>query len=119
MPNPISWILSVQVKEGRGDDFQSLIHEMVSQTQAGEPGTLLYEFHASADGREYQVMERYANSDATMVHLGNFGQQFMARFFDAVNPMSMVVYGSPSDAVRQGLAGLNPVYLATSAGFAR
>ena len=44
--------------------------EMVEATR-GEAGTLGYEWFLT--GRVCRILERYADSDAVIIHLGNFG----------------------------------------------
>lgn len=119
MSEHVSWMFDLTVNAGKEAELQSLMAEMVAATQADEPGALDYEWHFSEDGTRLHLFERYVDSEATMVHLGNFGAKFMARFMGCVTPAGMVVYGAPSDAVRKGLAGLRPVYMERSAGFRR
>lgn len=118
MSTVVSWNLQVSVREGRLDDFRSLMNEMVESTQM-EAGTLSYEWFLSEDDTECHIYERYADSDAVMVHLGNFGPKFASRFMESVEPTSLSVYGEPSDEVRTALDSLGAVYLGTFGGFSR
>lgn len=119
MSSTVSWILDLDIKEGRNADFAALMQEMVTATEAGEPGALNYEWVSTADGAKCQIYERYVDSAATMVHLGNFGEKFAARFMDIMTPTRFVVYGSPDAAVREALAPLGAVYMERAAGFTR
>ncbi len=65
------------------------------------------------------IYERYADSDAALVHLGNFGAKFAERFLECFEPTSLFVYGEPSDEARAALDGLGAVYLGTVGGFSR
>lgn len=40
MRSDVCWMLELEVQEGREDNFGVLMAEMVSATQANEPGTL-------------------------------------------------------------------------------
>jgi len=93
--------------------------EMVSATLANEPGTLNYEWSTSADGKLCHIYERYVDSAAVMTHLGTFGERFAARFLEVLKPVRFVVYGSPSTAVKDALAGFNPIYMQAVGGFSR
>jgi quinol monooxygenase YgiN len=118
MSTNISWVLRVSIREGRLADFKSLMHEMVDSTQT-ESGALRYEWFLSANKNTCHLYERYADSDAVMAHLGNFGSKFAERFLAAVEPTSLSVYGEPSDAVRATLDGFGAEYLGSFGGFGR
>jgi hypothetical protein len=54
-----------------------------------------------------------------MTHLANFGKNFAKRFMPMVKPVRFDVYGSPSEDVKKGLAGLGPIYHQPTTGFVR
>lgn len=112
----IHWVLMLTVNEGKESDLQTLMAEM-SEATLDEAGTTRYEW--LRDGDTVHLYERYVDSDAAMVHLGNFGATFAERFFDALTATGMDVYGPASDALRENLAGLDPAYYELVAGFAR
>ena len=118
MSNVVSWSLQMSVREGRLDDLRTLVRELVEATRA-EVGTLTYEYFLSDDGGACHIYERYADSDAAMAHLGNFGENFADRFMECFEPQSLSVYGEPSDEVRVALDGFGAVYLGTLEGFSR
>ena len=47
MTDTVSWNLHVNIREGRLEDFRALMGEMVSATEANEPGTQVYEWFLS------------------------------------------------------------------------
>lgn len=112
----VSWNLRVSVREGRLKEFRSLMHEMVKSTRM-ESGTLAYEWFLSEDKNTCHLYERYADSDAVMAHLGNFGPKFASRFLEYVEPTSLCVYGEPTDEVRAALKGFGAEHLGTFGGF--
>lgn len=118
MSNPISWNLQMAVKEGRLDKARALATEMVSATRQ-EPGTLVYEWFLSDDGKRCHINERFADSEAALAHLGNFGAKFADRFLDCFEPTSLSVYGEPSTEARAALDGLGATYLGQLDGFRR
>ena len=119
MSDVVHWLLEVNINDGELDNFKALMNEMVSVTQANEPGTMNYEWFISDDGKSCHIYERYVDSAATMTHLASFGQNFAERFLAAVAPARFVVYGNPSDEVRGALAAFGAVYMSQIAGFAR
>ncbi len=119
MTENVYWLLTVDVNPGKMDDATSLMQEMVSATQDNEPGTLNYEWNFSADKSSIHLFERYANSEAIMIHLGNFGSKYAERFMQCFSPTGLSVYGKPSADVQDALAAFGPVYYSQAAGFAR
>ena len=93
--------------------------EMVDTTQTNEPGAINYEWTIAEDNATIHIYERYADSEATMVHLGAFGEKFAERFMSQVDPTRFDVYGNPNDQVKEALSGLGPVYMTPIGGFVR
>ncbi len=119
MSSEISWMLELDVREGRETALRTLMAEMVDATRANEPDTLAYVWNLTADGGTVHLYERYADSAAVLTHLGTFGQRFADRFFDILKPTRFTVYGVPTASAREAMAGLRPVYMAPAAGFQR
>ena len=119
MNNYVSWMLELEVQQGREGALRDLMPEMVNATKTNEAGTLDYEWSTSADGKQCHIFERYVDSAAVMTHLGTFGERFAGRFLEILKPVRFVVYGSPSAAVREALAGFSPVYMEPLGGFSR
>lgn len=117
MSAEVSWVLEMNIKPGELENWTALMGEMVAATEANEPGTLAYQWFI--DGSTCHIYERYVDSDAVMVHLGAFGASFADRFMGAADPSLMFIYGDPSPAVREALAGMQPRYLGVFGGFAR
>lgn len=118
MEGQVSWVVELAVKPGRLDAFKTLMDEMVAGTTP-EPGTLNYEWYISDDGGTVHIYEKYADSEATVAHLNGFMQKWAERFLAAVDVTRFTVYGSPTDAARELLAGFGGTYLAPWGGFAR
>ena len=117
MSDTVSWNLQLSVHPGKLEDFRSLMHEMVASTRE-ENGCLSYEWYVSDDGAACHLNERYADSNAALEHLGNFGSKFAERFLACVSPTSFLVYGDPSQEVRGVLDGFGARYLGHFGGFA-
>ncbi len=107
------------VRDGCLDDARALVPEMVAATRRDEPGALTYEYFLSEDGSSCHIYERYADSQAVMAHLGNFGTHFADRFMACFEPTSLSVYGPASNEVRDALAGFGATHLGLLAGFSR
>jgi len=117
MQKTVHWLLEVSINKGQLDTFKVLIQEMVAATQ-DEPDTLIYEWCFNGDESACQINERYRDSAAAMRHLQSF-EGFATRFLAAVTPVKLVVLGNPDAGIREGLAGLNPIYFDIQSGFSR
>lgn len=118
MSTVVSWNLQMSVQDGQLDDARALMEEMVAATSE-EQGTLAYEWFLSEDGTACHIYERYADSDAVMIHLGNFGSKFAERFLGCFKPASISVYGDPSVEARAALDNFGANYLEWFGGFNR
>lgn len=118
MSNAVSWNLHCSVQDGKLDESRALMAEMVEATRQ-EAGALGYEWFLSPDGATCHINERYADSAATLEHLGTFGAKFAERFLACFAPTGLHVYGEPSDEVRGALESFGAVYLGTWGGFTR
>ncbi len=118
MEGHVSWVVEVAVKDGALDAFTELMEEMVAGTGT-EPQTLAYEWYISGDGRTVHIYEKYADSEAMVAHVSGFVEKWAARFMACVDVTRFVVYGDPSAAARELLAGFGPVYLGPWGGFSR
>ena len=115
----IEWVLEMRVQEGQAENVQPLLDEMVKATKADEPGALHYEYYMNDDRSTCTVLERYADNDAAMVHLGNFGAKFADRFLAAFAPERFVVYGPANSELKSALAGFGATFQSMTAGFNR
>ena len=113
----VSWLLELTVNDAAAG--KALAEEMSQATKADEPGALIYEYFLSDDEKTLHIYERYADSEAVLAHMANFGEKFADRFLSVFEPTSLTIYGSPDDAVKKTMAGLSPAYLGQVAGFAR
>jgi quinol monooxygenase YgiN len=119
MAADVSWVLELNVQPGHEKDFPALVEDMVRATQEDEPGTLGYQWSTSADGGVCHIYEHYVDSAAVLTHLATFGEKFAGRFLEILAPTRFVVYGSPSQEVKDALAAFQPVYMQSAGGFSR
>ncbi len=117
MSNAVHWLLELNVKPGKLDDFLAVMGDMIASTEK-ESGTQIYEWFFNEDKSVCHIYERYADSAAVLTHIEGFGA-FAERFMDAVDPTRFTVLGNPDAAAKEALAGLSPTFLGLEAGFAR
>ena len=119
MSDMIAFNLRVNVKDGRLDEFRSLMLDLVASIRENEPETLGYEWFLGEDGSTCHINERYANSAVLVAHLASFGSKFAERFLAAADVTGLTVYGEPNADARKLLDGFGAVYLGTFGGFTR
>ena len=119
MTGHVYWIFDLEIRDGAYDKFEALMGEMIAATKADEPGALNYEWSVSEDKKTCHILERFENSDAALIHMGNFGSKFAARFMDVLIPRKMTVYGDPSEKVMKGLSRMGAVQMPSVGGFSR
>ena len=112
----VYWIVAVKVHPGQEAKFKEISAQLIELTRA-EEGTLSYEWNLGEDGTCH-IYERYVDSAAVMLH-GKRSASLVGQLFAVSTLLGFTIYGSPSDEVKQMLAGENPVYLKPLGGFSR
>ena len=110
MSDQISWHVQLAVKPGQLDNFRALTTEMVESTRQ-VTGVLNYERFVSADGNFVHVYERYTDSATAVAHLQRFTKNFSGRFMTMVERTHFIVFGNPSDELRELLDQFGATYL--------
>jgi quinol monooxygenase YgiN len=118
MDNEVAWVVEVDVKPGQLDAFKALMEEMVEGTGA-EPQTRNYEWYITGDRKTVHIFEKYADSEAMILHVNGFMSKWAARFMESVDMTRFTVYGDPSPAARELLDSMSASYMAPWGGFAR
>jgi quinol monooxygenase YgiN len=119
MSDNVFWVIEAAIKPGELDNFKALLNEMVESTQANEPNAINYEWFISEDNKSCYAYDRFTDSAAAMTHLGIFGEKFAERFMACVELKTPLVYGNPSDELKEALSGFGPLFLKPLVGFVR
>lgn len=118
MTQNVYWLLELDVRAGALEDYRALMREMVAAASR-EPGTLNYEWNASADGRICHIYVRYRDAQAVADHMASWDGNFSRRFAQLATITRMSVYGATGPAVRALLDPYGPVYYEPFGGFNR
>ena len=116
MTENVYLLLELAVNPGRFEELKTLMAELV-EANRNEVGMLTQEIAISDDRQVCRIYERFQDSAAVVTHVQLFGANFAARFFEILKPTRVVVYGTPSEQVKDALAGANPVYMRPLGGF--
>lgn len=112
----IGWIVEAKLKEGKREEFEAVMNEIVSETSK-EAGTLNYQYYLSDDG-DVLVYERFDSVEAAHAHIDNW-DNFAARWVELAPATRMVHLGNLPDELRERHQALAPKLLRPFGGFAR
>jgi len=118
MRDEISWQVELTVEPARFDSFRALTNEMIESARL-EDGVLVYERFLSEDCRKIFVYERYANSEAAILHLRSFQDKFADSFGRLVKRERFVVFGTPDDELKRMLSGFDATFVRPMAGLSK
>ena len=113
----IHWSITMTVNDGMAEKVVPLVPRMSEATMANEPDALIYEYMQSGD--QVHIYERYADNEAAVLHMSNFGANFADEFFAVFDVQSIAIYGPAGDDLKAVFEAANPAYLDKVAGFAR
>ena len=107
MTNHIRAIAEVSIPEGKMNEFKKLAAEIIDKVEATEPNTLSYEWFLSNDQSKCYVVQSYKDSEAVMAQLGNIRD--LSGPLHVVAPLTgLMIFGSPSDELRQAVKHVGP-----------
>lgn len=112
----IGWIVEAKLKDGKRDEFEAVMKEIVAETQK-EAGTLNYQYYVSDEG-DVMVYERFQDVESAHIHVSNW-DNFADRWVAAAEPTRMIHLGDLPDDLRSRHAALAPLWLKPFGGFAR
>jgi quinol monooxygenase YgiN len=107
-----------EVLPGQMDNFKQLAPKVIAAV-AEEPGTLMYEWTLRPDGKTFDAIELYQNSDAAAAHVKHVLSLFGKDLGQVQKEVQFVVHGAPDAQAKEVLAPLKPVYQAPIEGFTR
>ena len=97
------------VGDGQLEEFKSIAQGMTAVSRA-EPGTLGYEWFASADGKHFRLVESYVDASAIEAHfMGPAVQQWVPKLVPICKVDGFEIYGDPGPMVAQMAGGLGAV----------
>jgi quinol monooxygenase YgiN len=101
----VSFVVSAEQLE----EFKSVAQAMTAVTKS-EPGTLGYEWFASADGKRFRLVEAYVDSSAIAAHfMGPAVQQWVPKLAAVCKVDGFEIYGDPGPMVAEMAGGLGAV----------
>ena len=102
MSQPIVYVDTSEIRDGRHDDLREAMNDLVRFIEANEPRLLAYNVYFSEDGTRMTVLHLNRDSASLAFHMDIAGPKFppIAEF---INLLAIDVYGSPDRGVVERL----------------
>ena len=95
-------ITEVSIPQDMISEFKKLASEIITRVEATESYTLSYEWFLSNDESKCYVVHLYKDSESLLAHLRNIGD--LGGPLHEIAPINdLMIFGSPSDELRQAL----------------
>ena len=98
MSEPIVFITHHKLKEGKLGAFREMNQEALQRLEQQKPTTLAQLAYLGEDGAELSFIHLFPDAEAMDLHFEGV-QERAKQAYEFMEPMSMEIYGSPSDAV--------------------
>lgn len=98
MSDPIVFIDSSEVREGKLEDLKTAIKELVEFVDANEIRPIAYSVYLTEDGSRMTVFQVHPDSASMENHMKVAGPAF-AKFVDLIKLTTMDIYGRPSETI--------------------
>jgi len=98
MSEPIVFISTHRIKEGKLEGFKQLSREMAPLLEAGQPNTVFFQGYVNEEETEVTFVWVFPDADAMDLHFHGADER-SAKAYEFVQPQRFEIYGTPSDRV--------------------
>lgn len=102
MTEPIVFIDSSEVREGKLEELKMAIKELAEFVETNEPRPISYNVYLDEGGTRMTVVQVHPDSASMEFHMKVAGPAF-AKFADLLELSAMDVYGTPTDDLLEQL----------------
>ncbi len=105
MVEPLIFITTITIKEGKLEDFKHYSAGMGKFIEANEPRIIHFEQYINEDGTELTSVQIHPDEDSMMFHMQVAAERMAqaSEFIDAIK--SLHIYGTPSEAFVEQMRG--------------
>ena len=96
MTEPIVYIDSSEIREGKLEELKTAMNELVEFIEANEPRLIAYNVYFKEDGSRMTVVHVHPDSASLGFHMKVAGPLF-PKFAEFIKLLTIDVYGKPSD----------------------
>jgi quinol monooxygenase YgiN len=98
MSEPIVFVSTHRIKEGKLDGFKQLSREMTPLIEAGKPNTVFFQPYLNEEGTEVTIVHVFPDADAMDLHFQGADER-SEKAYEFIQPQHFEIYGTPSDQV--------------------
>jgi hypothetical protein len=98
MSGPIVFISHHKLKQGKLDDLKKINQESFQLIKEQKPDTVVFLGYLGEDESEVSFLHVFPDAEAMDLHFEG-AQERSRRAYEFIEPLSMEIYGSPSDGV--------------------
>jgi len=98
LSEPIVFISTHRIKEGKLEGFKQLSREMAPLLEAGQPNTVFFQGYVNEEETEVTFVWVFPDADAMDLHFHGADER-SAKAYEFVQPQRFEIYGTPSDRV--------------------
>lgn len=95
LADPIVFISTHRIKEGKLDDFKRFSLEMTPLIEAGKPNTVFFQPYLNEAGNEVTIIHVFPDADSMDSHFQGADDR-SARAYEFIQPVRFEIYGTPS-----------------------
>jgi quinol monooxygenase YgiN len=107
-----------EVLPGQEEAFKQMASKLIAAVQQ-EPGTMAYEWSMRADGKTFDTVEIFQDSNAMVAHVKDVVGNFGGDLGKTQKGVRLIVYGNPDAEARKAIEGFHPEYQTPFGGFMR
>ena len=98
MADPIVFISTHGIKEGRLNGFTELSREVAPMIEQEKPNTVFFHAYLNEEGSEVTIVHVFPDADSMDLHFQGADDR-SARSHEFIQPRRFEIYGTPSDLV--------------------
>ena len=105
MAEPLIHIFSATIKEGQLEGYKKYAQEHAEFTEAKHPRLLAFHYFVNEDGNRVYVVQVHPDADSLEFHMQEVVAQHGVQAYQYLEEgsESSEIYGTPSDAILEGL----------------
>jgi hypothetical protein len=102
---PIAFLATTRVREGRLEDYKRALNELVDFVEANEPQLIAFNAYINEKGTEVTAFQVHPDSESIELHMRLAAQQAGRIMSELLETTKLEIYGKPSDRLLEQIQG--------------
>ena len=98
MSEPIIFISSQRVKEGKLEGYKQYYRQVAEQARQNKPGTITHIAYHNEEGTELSIIHIFPDAEAMELHMKGV-DELAKQAYEYVEILSFEIYGQPTEAI--------------------